>query len=1010
MSKIDISVFDGMICYPTLLIGLGGTGVQVLRSVKKKLAEQGKEFLTGVEFIYIDHDRNAFAPKAGLPDIEPHEALLLEIDDKMLEDFLKNRKHPDYKSINRRFPENFLKTSIIRKLKLQSGCGQIRALGALSFMWNQAMFKDRVDRAIGNLTSIEAYGEIARKLPNAVIGNYISAYIVGSLAGGTGSGCFLDVAIYLKELVHYPIYLNGLFALPCSGYDVKVDPAGIDSMQRNGYAALKELSFFNIDVENAPVNEILYEYGKTKVVQKQGHSPFSALYFYSTDKDKLKLVDINQLYSTMASSIFLEVGTPLGADMLSVTANLAHVQKLERFVNSTSAITLKLNQDEYLNYFTYRMCSVILSKITVETADYKSDVDSFLGTGLGIEERSGQDQLINQLKNSHLKRINKYKISSGNSKFIKLAPDKFKILFDEETENQRGNLVALEKIISSYSQRLFNDGIVEKDDNKVISFRERVLNKTVAYYDENGIGAAKSFLSELRSAVKAIYNELEAENRKWIEDRKVSVEEISSNFDKLNKMGPFHRSVSKKDEKFKEEILDLAQDIYQHDVDTIIKTNGLRICDNIVELCRIYIDSFTALEKIISTLKENYSALYNGIEAKIRPSLFSSGDVTFNVIDLLEINYKLEFKDWYQKEEIDKALMNISSNDALKYLLGKDSSSTTIIDKDDVTVDRIEKQFTEAIFSKFVSELKSASLIEYIIKHDPKFLSINVALTTNEPALNLLPKFDEPLINIMAVKRFKGKLDDLFVDLLKNNSNKFTARTPILTTHADPMEMIITRRVYGGILEKIVPLNDFKITYDTCLEEEDQKPFTHVELIDIPDLFKLDRTGIQEFAIACALGFIVKRRSSYYRGIKQKGLKYPYGFHDDDKIEYRVDFSSQWDTVFKSSKSKLLDKPGKLGDIGYVWNSGTINKEYLLASGRDKAFQEFISDKNEDFLALVKGAIASFEVSVTQENLRSIFIKYHEWLIGLTPAIESLHNLYLEEANALDDYMKSKGF
>ena len=75
----------------------------------------------------------------------------------------------------------------------------------------------------------------------------VRVIIVTSLAGGTGSGMFLQIALYLREMLrkklqHHNILIRGAFLMP----DVLVKTRTVsgkefETVQANGYASLKEL-------------------------------------------------------------------------------------------------------------------------------------------------------------------------------------------------------------------------------------------------------------------------------------------------------------------------------------------------------------------------------------------------------------------------------------------------------------------------------------------------------------------------------------------------------------------------------------------------------------------------------------------------------------------------------------------------------------------------------------------------------------------------------------------------
>ncbi|KIQ53824.1 tubulin-like doman-containing protein, partial [Meiothermus taiwanensis] len=178
----------------TVLIGLGGTGKWALLYAKKKFLEAFGEEPPLVKYLLIDttaanndHLLTSDGKKARLQaseilHIEARGASLLpKVHDEIREWFP---------------PKADLKANIL------AGAGQIRALGRLALFANASLVYE-------NLRDLLALARDYKDERPSRGRNYIyepytphlTVVVVGSLAGGTGSGTFLDVAFLLRQLM-----------------------------------------------------------------------------------------------------------------------------------------------------------------------------------------------------------------------------------------------------------------------------------------------------------------------------------------------------------------------------------------------------------------------------------------------------------------------------------------------------------------------------------------------------------------------------------------------------------------------------------------------------------------------------------------------------------------------------------------------------------------------------------------------------------------------------------------
>lgn len=223
-----------------ILIGIGGTGYNVLREFRKRMWEEFPDMNARnklpVRFLYIDSDEDMTPAKLAGNDelkikgqdtaITPAEYLgIKNVNINAI--FDNSTAYPGLKHV----VENgqFVKTSIG---EVGKAAGQKRRAGRILFASNAAAFNQKVEFIINDLQ---------RSAGNA---NDLHIYVFAGLAGGTGSGSVVDATSQL--ITRYPNAQVEVFAM----LPEELAPQGADAgrYHANGYAALSELSALNVGV------------------------------------------------------------------------------------------------------------------------------------------------------------------------------------------------------------------------------------------------------------------------------------------------------------------------------------------------------------------------------------------------------------------------------------------------------------------------------------------------------------------------------------------------------------------------------------------------------------------------------------------------------------------------------------------------------------------------------------------------------------------------------------------
>ena len=217
---------------PTLLVGIGGTGCEIAVKVYALAEEAGVTGSQRIAILGFDTDVNDIERLRHLS----HCQLIRTSTPATVFQLLASSRR---EQIQDWFVPDEDLTAEIRQMSLMDGAGQIRMLSRLAFQ--KALEDSRITADIHNVLRALAIHDNRRRFEGQV-----NVMLAGSLAGGTGSGMFLQTALLLgrqlRELGMAP-EVRGLFLLP----DIFVNAARLPSDQlavvkANGYSALQELN------------------------------------------------------------------------------------------------------------------------------------------------------------------------------------------------------------------------------------------------------------------------------------------------------------------------------------------------------------------------------------------------------------------------------------------------------------------------------------------------------------------------------------------------------------------------------------------------------------------------------------------------------------------------------------------------------------------------------------------------------------------------------------------------
>ncbi len=217
----------------TLLIGLGGTGIDLLRKFKTHYGKYYDKEQKYIQILGID-TTNQRTDSAD-PFLENHEFLHLGNPVITSANVMQFRKRNQFRWL----PDDLPAFSVA------TGAGMRRLVGHVAYFWRGGDIAAHIERAMHTLNHTEVSGEFA----NVVDGAQTRVFIISSVCGGTGTGMFLDIAFLVNHLFarhNYDTVRFGMLFLP-STFRQLGQSAQYANLEANGYAALQELNYYMAD-------------------------------------------------------------------------------------------------------------------------------------------------------------------------------------------------------------------------------------------------------------------------------------------------------------------------------------------------------------------------------------------------------------------------------------------------------------------------------------------------------------------------------------------------------------------------------------------------------------------------------------------------------------------------------------------------------------------------------------------------------------------------------------------
>jgi hypothetical protein len=298
---------------PTLLVGLGGTGCRIAESVYQRAVASGAGLQGRIQVVGFDTDENDMRRRSGLGERQRVRFSSNFTVEELLDRF------PELERDWFVTPRAAIPMEI-RRMTLVDGAAQLRMLTRLGLY--EAQREGRIDLALGAVAA-----QLAQHDNREGYAGQINVLIVGSLAGATGSGSFLQFALLINEICRQRSIeagVRGLFLMPDVYVRSGLLPSGqIPNVLANGYASFKEFHAVNMRAtERAGRYDFSFEFAPGRPL-KPGDMPFLSLTVIDyEDMQGGNLGRSLDAYRRLAeNAAFTLLLTPIGSKADSVTVN-----------------------------------------------------------------------------------------------------------------------------------------------------------------------------------------------------------------------------------------------------------------------------------------------------------------------------------------------------------------------------------------------------------------------------------------------------------------------------------------------------------------------------------------------------------------------------------------------------------------------------------------------------------------------------------------------------------------
>ena len=299
---------------PTILIGVGGLGSTIVNNIYAKLHP---DMLKQTVILAMDTDVNWIKSLKNLPDNN----IIQTSQNQTVEEYIYNKKINGDTSI-----ESWFQTDILElgRKQMTDGAGQVRGVSRLAL--RGSIENREMQKVVAELSRINT-----QTSSRFVTG--VRVCLVGSLAGGTGSGMFLQIALMVRKILAdrfnvQTVMSIGYFLLGgvLEGCGKITGQEEVENINANTYACFKELNALTVNASSSNTRKlnIQFEYDPNSNTSVLSNKDLPFDYYHIIDHLNLNgknLGNFEDYLTMMSNNIFVYLFSPIASGAFSKLDN-----------------------------------------------------------------------------------------------------------------------------------------------------------------------------------------------------------------------------------------------------------------------------------------------------------------------------------------------------------------------------------------------------------------------------------------------------------------------------------------------------------------------------------------------------------------------------------------------------------------------------------------------------------------------------------------------------------------
>ncbi|HTE18321.1 MAG TPA: tubulin-like doman-containing protein [Armatimonadota bacterium] len=911
---------------PTLVLGLGGSGIGVVKRHKRLMPLRYGSDLELIRYLGIDAGSHDFGVQPGLPALKRSEICDIGIREAEARRILKQIKEGHHREL-----AEWLYPDLLVRVLTGAGAGTVRACGRFCLFARFARVNSALDAALQDLLELpERLRTLERVAAEQItLSSTPVIYLVSSCCGGSGAGLLLDIALLLRhKLQAIAPQIKAVLVMPSVFDKDATKPGHKQRLQANAVATLMELQYF-LDEEEVRKARWRFSYPDATVRTLPLNVPLLDQCFLveAKNSDGESLESKEDVFELIARSLVQEV-TPVGAQVRAREVDLDAAGLVQacnetgrpRLFHSFAYTSIILPARELLTYSAVRGSRELLNGLTRQGRhDVSREVRTFLSE-VGMNEFGAsnqvQEMLLTRVDRGAVARLNGQGYLLANQDARK-APDRLLALQAARwsgvpgatRDEDRGVVAFVEGEVQRVARlnRQIMEGMfpvtTEAPAPEITDKKRQIRDKLQQILLTEGLEGLLGWLDQLEADLAAMASEMEEEAAGW------SVAQWQTRLDTLRaQVNRIHWGDQPE------------QNLVRHHnagVDQKILEPVRQEAGKLFLSLKKWLDE--EVEPAALAARANVEAadkLLVGAQSRLEMQYGApSGPVTGYTLERPAIGLP-EFEAYYAQQRLDPNPLLLEWAKALEDPLA--SLSTT----DGATLFQGLLKFCSGHFGKALSSTNVVEVLGDVLQANDQDQAIktklDVLFTYCKPFWQMEPRanqeFQESLLVGVPVPNGENDLSGAGEALLArvegwlDEKLETGATRPQTIRTGYPFSLEVSRRVYGARPYYHRDWATWKENYELLRSEPRMPLHIHREMeARLPDMEPV-LPGHRSFALAVALGCVVKKGKRFYGGVLTRVT----GGRSTRCPKYDSDLETVWPGT-RTKGVELLDSEDLLG-------------------------------------------------------------------------------------------------